>query len=46
MRTAMSREVCILVRRGVKTVRMAVVVIPNKKILLPPYLVAKYPPGI
>jgi hypothetical protein len=35
---AMRREVCILARGGVTTVRTAVVVTPHRKILFPPYL--------
>jgi hypothetical protein len=34
----MRREVCILARGGVTTVRTAVVVTPHRKIRFPPYL--------
>ena len=40
-RTAIRSEVCVLARAGVRMVNTAVVVIPKRKILLPPYFVAK-----
>ena len=40
-RTPISSDVWVLARTGVRRVSTAVVVIPNRKILLPPYFVAK-----
>lgn len=39
--TPIRSEVWVLARAGVRRVNTAVVVIPNRKILLPPYFVAK-----